>query len=89
MGFLDAISPLSRRWRRISKEATDAIFRAAAHQAQAAGIRDPANEAKRLAGLYSIERRAPRWQEFGELGFHITASYPPDLAYTVLYSTGF
>jgi hypothetical protein len=86
MGFLDAVSPLSRRWRRISKEATDAIFRAAAHQAQAAGIRDPAKEATRLAGLYSIERRPPRWQEFGEVAFHITVSYPPDLAYTILYS---
>src|SRR5580658_5951904 len=85
MGFLDAVSPLSRRWRRISKEATDAIFRAAAHQAQAAGIRDPAKEATRLAGLYSIERRPPRWQEFGEVAFHLTVSYPPDLAYVILY----
>lgn len=86
MGFLDAVSPLSRRWRRISKEATDAIFRAAAHQAQAAGIRDPAKEAARLAGLYSIVRRPRRWQEFGEVAFHIAVSYPPDLAYTILYN---
>jgi hypothetical protein len=85
MGLLDTFTPLSRRWRRISKEATEAIFRAAGHQARTIGIRDPAKESARLVELYKLQRRAPRWQEFGDLGLHLTVSYPPDLAYVVLY----
>lgn len=85
MGFLDAVTPSSRRWRRISKEATEAIFRAAAHQAHAAGINDPRSESNRLAAIYSIESSRRRWQDFGEVAFHLMVSYPPDLAYVVLY----
>jgi hypothetical protein len=85
MGFLDAITPSGRRWNRISKEATEAISRAAAHQCHAAGFPDPLSESKRLAAIYSIDGGRRTWQDFGEVAFHLMVTYPPDLAYVILY----
>jgi len=85
MGFIGSVVPASRRWKRISGEAAQSIFRAAAQQANARGIRDANEEATRLTALYRIEGKPPRWQDFGELAFHLLVSYPPDLAYVIVY----
>ncbi len=85
MAILDTVTPLSRRWDKIAKESAEAVLRAAHHQAYLQRISDYREEARCLSKLYSLEQRPSKWQEYGEFALHLAVSYPPDLAYTILY----
>jgi hypothetical protein len=85
MGFLDLLTPKSRKWRRHSRSCQDTMMRAAAVQGRSLGLNNPMPLAVELVNHYSLNRKQANWQEFGEVAFHLLAQWPPDLAYVILY----
>ena len=85
MAFLDKLTPKGRRWWRVAQKAGDTIMRAARIQGQQKGIRSVRDEAERLGKLYAIEDKGKTWKDYGDIAFHLIASYPPDLGFMVVY----
>jgi len=84
MGIIDYLIPKARKWQNITKKAQDLILRAAQVQAQKRNI-DPFKEAIHLSDIYNVKWKNKDWREYGDIAFHIIASYPPDLGYIIIY----
>lgn len=85
MAILDKLTQTSRHWEKLAAKSREAIFRAASLQAQQYGV-SPIEEARRLALLFVVRRKRRDWREYGDIAFHLIATWPSDLAYMTLYA---
>lgn len=86
MAILDKLTRASRRWEKLAAKSKEVIQRAASLQAQQYGVHSPIEEARRLALLYAVKRKRRDWREYGDIAFHLIATWPSDLAYMTLYA---
>lgn len=86
MGLLDNLTQKSRVQNERATQVSVQIQRAAYLQAQVCGIRSPEEEINRLNNLYNISNKSRDWRDWGDIAFHFAASYPPDLAYLLIYA---
>lgn len=80
------LSGKSRRWQELSSMAQKLVRRAASLQARQYGINSFVAEANRLSVVYDMQHKSKDWREYGDIAFHLIATYPPDLAFLILYS---
>jgi hypothetical protein len=83
--MLGMLSGKSRRWQELSFKARESVGRAASLQARQYGINSFVTEANRLSQIYDIRHKRKDWREYGDIAFHLIATYPPDLAFFILY----
>jgi hypothetical protein len=82
---MELVNRASAEWDQLKERSAELIIRAAQCQAFQARIPDLGSEASRLWSLYEGDSKKADWREFGDLAFHLCASYPPDLAHAILY----
>jgi hypothetical protein len=86
MAFLDKLTQASRNWEKLTAKSWEAIQRAASLQAQQYKVHSTIEEARKLALLYAVKQKRMDWREYGDIAFHLIATWPSDLAYIILYA---
>lgn len=86
MATLDRLRKKDRQWHEYAEQCGKTILRAAAVQGRQHGMRDPISAANRLAESYNIRNKSKDWREYGDVAFHLAVTWPPDLAYIVIYA---
>jgi hypothetical protein len=86
MATLDRLTKRERQWLVHAQQCGQTVMRAAGVQARQRGIRDPLDTACQLAERYKLRGIKEDWREFGAVAFHLVSTWPPDLAYVLLYS---
>lgn len=77
---------MARKWKKLTIKCAETLQRAASLQAQRYGVHSPIDEAQCLASTYAIWQKRMDWHDYGDIAFHLIAKWPPDLAYSILYS---
>ena len=86
MAILDRLTRKDREWHDHAQRCGETIMRAAGVQARQHGLSDVLSPAGRLIELYGLRDNPRDWREFGAVAFHLVATWPPDLAYMILYA---
>lgn len=86
MATLDQLTKGERDWLEHARKCEQTIMRAAGVQARQHGVHDPTSPAGHLVELYGLRGKKRDWREFGAVAFHLVATWPPDLAYIILYA---
>ncbi|MBI5222835.1 hypothetical protein HY990_00270 [Candidatus Micrarchaeota archaeon] len=86
MAIVDQLRKKDRLYHDNAKQCGKTIMRAAALQGRQCGLRDPISAAERVAELYEVHSKPQDWRHFGDIAFHLIATWPADLAYMIIYA---
>lgn len=86
MAIVDQLTKRDRLWHAHAHRCAETVMRAAGIQGRQHGIDSPIDAARELANLYYIPAKPRHWQEYGDVAFHLVATWPPDLAYAIVYA---